>query len=66
MDAIFMNYGNSKTFDSHWLLLNLSNKKTLKRSDKYVISSNISFVYYTWKKIKTSYKTKKCKISAAI
>ena len=66
MDAIFMNYGNSKTFDSHWLLLNLSHKKTLKRSDKYVISSNISFVYYTWKKIKTSYKTKKCKISAAI
>ena len=66
MDTIFMNYGNSKTFDSHWLLLSLSHKKTLKRSDKYVISSNISFVYYTWKKIKSSYKTKKCKISAAI
>ena len=36
MDTMFMNSGNSKTFDSHRLLLNLSDKINLKRSDKYV------------------------------
>ena len=33
MDTIFMNSENSKTSDSHKLLLNLSNKTNLKRSD---------------------------------
>ena len=50
MDTIFMNYGNSKISDLHRLLLNLSDKINLKRSDKYVASSNIS-IYYTWKNI---------------
>ena len=36
MNAIFMNSGNSKTSDLHRLLLNLSEKVNLKRSDKYV------------------------------
>ena len=36
MDAKFMNSENSKTFDPHKLLLNLSDKIYLKRSDKYV------------------------------
>ena len=31
MDTIFMNSENSKTFDSHRLLLNFSNKIDLKR-----------------------------------
>ena len=35
---IFMNFRNSKTSDAHRLLLNLSNKMNLKRSDKYVVS----------------------------
>ena len=42
MDTIFMNSGNSKTSDPHRLLLNLSNKINLKRSDKYVALSKIS------------------------
>ena len=34
MDTIFMNSKNSKTSDPHRLLLNLSGKMNLKRSDK--------------------------------
>ena len=58
-----MNSGNSKTSDPHRLLLNLSDKINLKRSDKYVALSNLS-IYYTWKNIKKSYKNNKFKISA--
>ena len=54
MDTIFMNYENSKTSDPHRLLLNLSDKINLKRSDKYVALSNLS-IYYKWKNIKKSY-----------
>ena len=36
MDTIFMNSKNSGTFDPHRLLLNLTDKINLKRSDKYV------------------------------
>ena len=36
MDTIFMNSKNSGTSDTHRLLLNLSDKIFLKRSDKYV------------------------------
>ena len=62
MDTIFKNSGNSKTSDPHRLLLNLSDKINLKRSDKYVALSNLS-IYCTWKNIKKSYKTNKFKIS---
>ena len=58
-----MNSINSKTSDPHRLLLNLSNKTNLKRSDQYVALSNLS-IYYTWKNIKKSYKNNKFKISA--
>ena len=58
-----MNSENSKTADTHRLLLNLIDKINLKRSDKYVALSNIS-IYYTWKNIKKSYKKNKLKISA--
>ena len=37
-----MNSENSKTSDPHRLLLGLSNKIDLKRSDKYVTLSNLS------------------------
>ena len=57
-----MNSVNSKTYDSHRLLLNLSDKINLKRNDNYVALSNLS-IYYTWKNIKKSYKNK-YKISA--
>ena len=62
MDTMFMNSGDSKTSDPHRLLLNLSVKIILKRSDKYVLSSNLS-PYYTWKNKKKSYKNNKSKIS---
>ena len=42
MDTIFMNSKNSKTSDPHRLLLNLTDKMNLKRSDKYVSLSNLS------------------------
>ena len=50
MDAIFMNSANSKTSDPHELLLNLSDKINLKRSDKYVVLSNFSIYYAREKK----------------
>ena len=55
MNTIFMNSENSKTSDPHRLLLNLTDKINLSRSDKYVALSNLS-IYYTWKNIKKSYK----------
>ena len=58
-----MNSGNSKTSDPHRLLLNLSDKISFKRKDKYVGLSTSS-IYYTWKNIKISYKNNKLKISA--
>ena len=60
METIFMNSKNSKTSDPHRLLLNLSDKIDLKRSDKYVSPSNLS-IYYTWenkKSCKTSISSK--------
>ena len=50
MDIIIMNSKNNKTSDPHRLMLNFTNKKNLKRSDKYVALSNLS-IYCTWKNI---------------
>ena len=58
-----MNSRNSKTSDPHRLLLNLSDKINLKRSDKYIVLSNL-IIYYTWKNVKNSYKINKFKVSA--
>ena len=58
-----MDSKNIKTSDPHRLILNLSDKMNLKRSDKYVSLSNFS-TYYTWTNIKKSYKTNKFEISA--
>ena len=44
--AIFMDSKNSKTSDPHRLLLNLSDKTSLKGSDKFVALSNLS-IYRT-------------------
>ena len=52
-----MNSKTSGTSNPHRLLLNLLDKIELKRKDKYVALSNLSF-YYTWKNIKKSYKNK--------
>ena len=53
----------SKTSDPHILLINVTDKINLKKSDKYVALSNLS-IYYIWKNIKKSYKNNKFKISA--
>ena len=46
-----MNSKNSKTSDPHRLLLNFTDKKDLRRKDKYIALSNLS-IYDTWKNIK--------------
>ena len=58
-----MNSENSKTSDSHRLLVNLTEKRNLNISDKFVALSYLS-IYYTWKNIKKLYKNNKFKISA--
>ena len=63
MGTIFMNSKSSKISDTHRLLINLRDKINLKRSDKYVALANFS-IYYTWKKMKNSYKNYTFKISA--
>ena len=59
-----MNSKDSKTSDTHRLLLNLTDKIDLRRKYKYIALSNLS-IYYTWKNIKKSYKNNKFKISTA-
>ena len=51
-----MNCENSKIFDPHRLLLNLSDKINLKMSDKYVALSNKSN-YLKYENIKSHIKT---------
>ena len=51
MDTILINSKNSNTSDFNKLLLNLSEKINLKRSDKYVPLSNLS-IYYPLKNFK--------------
>ena len=48
MDGIFMNSEDSKTSDSHILLLDLSDKIDLRKTDKYVALSNLN-IHYAWK-----------------
>ena len=48
MDTIYMDSKNSKISDPQRLLLNLSEKITLKRSDKYVALSDLTIrLYYS-------------------
>ena len=46
MNTKFINSENSKISDPRRILINLSDKTNLKRSDKYVALSNLS-IYYT-------------------
>ena len=58
-----MNAKNSKTSDPHRLLLNLTDKINIKRSDKYVALSNLACTIHG-KILKKSYKSNKFKISS--
>ena len=62
MDTIFMNSENSRTPKPHILILKLTNKLDLRIGKKVIALSNLS-IYYTWKKIKSSYNNIKFKIS---
>ena len=57
-----MNSSNSKTSEPHVLMLQLTDKLYLRRSEKNVALSNLS-IYYTWKNIKSLYNNDKFKIS---
>ena len=59
-----MNSENNKTSAPYRLLVNLADKIDIRKSDKYVILSNLS-MYYIWKNI-NSYKKDKFKISCKI
>ena len=58
-----MNSENSKTSESHVLILKLTHKLDLRIGEKIIALSNLS-IYYTWKNIKSSYNSNKFKISA--
>ena len=61
MNTTFINSKNSKTSDPHRVLISLTDKIDLSIKDKYIALSNLS-IYYTWKNIKSSYKSNKFKI----
>ena len=58
-----MNSENSKTSEHNVLVFKLTDKLDLRRGQKTVALSNLS-IYYTWKKVKSSYNDNKFKISA--
>ena len=59
MNTVFMDSKNSKTSNSHRLLLNIWDKTILERSDKYIALSNILICY-----TRNSYKNNEFKIPA--
>ena len=59
MNTVFMDSKNSKTSNSHRLLLNIWDKTILERSDKYATLSNILICY-----TRNSYKNNEFKIPA--
>ena len=58
-----MNSENSKTSESHVLILDLTDKLYLKRDEMSIALSNLS-IYCIWKNIKSLYNNNKFKISA--
>ena len=54
MDTIFVSSKNSKALDPHRLFHNLTDKISLKWSDKHVVLSSLS-IYYIWKNPNLNY-----------
>ena len=52
METIFMNSENSKTSEHNASVFKLTDKLDLRRGQKAVALSNLSF-YYTWKNVKS-------------
>ena len=63
MDTIFTNSKNSRTSEYHVLVLKLTDKLDLRRSQKMLLYQILVFTI-TWKNIKSSYNNNKFKISA--
>ena len=63
MDTIFINSENSRTSKPHVLILKITDKLDFTRGEKSIALSNLS-IYYTWKKMKSSYNNNQFKISA--
>ena len=58
MDTIFMNSKNSQTSKPHVLILKFTDKLDLRRGENRISLSNLT-IYYTGKKIKSSYNNNK-------
>ena len=58
-----MNSEDSKTSESHVLVLKLTNKLDLRIGENIIVLPNLS-IYYTWRNIKNSYNNNKFIISA--
>ena len=52
METLFMNTEHIKMNEPHKLVLNLSQRLSLRCSNKHVALQNLS-IYYTWKHLKT-------------
>ena len=63
MDTTFIDSENIKTSDHHRLILNLSDKRDLQGSDKYIALSNLR-IYYICNNIEKQHKNNKLNISA--
>ena len=61
MDPVFINTESSKTSKPHVLTLKLSDKIDLRTVENNIAWSTLS-IYYTWEKIKKSYKNTKYKV----
>ena len=61
METIFMNTVNSKTNKTNRFVYQFNDKLNLKNLNKNIVLANLS-IYYTWKNIKSEYKS--FKISA--
>ena len=58
MDTMFMNSKNSQTYKPHILILKFTDKLDLRRGENRISLSNLT-IYYTGKKIKSSYNNNK-------
>ena len=61
MDPVFINTESRKTSKPHVLTLKLSDKIDLRTVENNIAWSTLS-IYYTWEKIKKSYKNTKFKV----
>ena len=63
METFFMNSKNSKTNEPYEFKYDLIDKLDLRNPNKNIALANLS-IYYTWKKVKSTYNNNKFKISA--